>query len=53
MGMSLGPSYLIRPSFSRPGGTEANARVQETLAPGIQRGRRPAMLAVNGYSCKG
>jgi hypothetical protein len=33
MGMSPGPSCLGCLSFSRLGSTEANARVQDTLAP--------------------
>jgi hypothetical protein len=32
--MSPGPSCFVRPSFSRPSSIKANARVQETLAPG-------------------
>jgi hypothetical protein len=34
VGMSPGPSCFVRPSFSRPSSIKANARVQETLAPG-------------------
>jgi hypothetical protein len=34
VGMSPGPSCLVCPSLSRPGGTEAHARAQETLIPG-------------------
>jgi hypothetical protein len=53
VGMSLGPSCLIRPSFSRLGGAEANAEVQETLPPGDSVRQEATVPALNGYGSKG
>jgi hypothetical protein len=38
MGMSPRLGYLVRPSFSRTGSSEANAWVQETPTPGDSAG---------------
>jgi hypothetical protein len=52
VGTSLGPSFLIHPSFSRPGGVEAHAWAQGTLILRDSVGRRPAVLAVNVAAAK-
>jgi hypothetical protein len=33
MRVSLGPSCIVRPSFTRPGGTKSDTRVAEALVP--------------------
>jgi hypothetical protein len=39
VGTSPRPSFLIHPSFSRPGGAESPARAQETLILGDSAGQ--------------
>jgi hypothetical protein len=41
---SPGPSCLIRPSFSRSGGTEAHARAQQALIPSDSMGQEACYI---------